>query len=168
MRTRRRLPQACKLPGRYPAVLFVVTGKGPQRASYEAQLRRLDLRRVMSSNNRLTFCHDQRCSVVDMTWTLTETGPMEAGRRSLTPVILSFTQVQWQPGSEGVKTTAHNRIETGTRLSQVSMIGGETGSRCGRSHSARRGCRPRHTRGCWVPRTWASACTPPPAAWTCP
>ena len=39
--------QARKDHGRYPEVLFVVTGKGPQRASYEAQLRRLDLRRVI-------------------------------------------------------------------------------------------------------------------------
>jgi len=41
-------PQARKQPERYPLILFVVTGKGPQRAMYEAQLRRLDLRRVRS------------------------------------------------------------------------------------------------------------------------
>ena len=40
--------QACQQPERYPLILFVVTGRGPQRAAYEAQLRRLDLRRVKS------------------------------------------------------------------------------------------------------------------------
>ena len=47
--------QARKEPGRYPALLFVVTGKGPQRASYEAQLRRLDLRQVPTSGNDYIF-----------------------------------------------------------------------------------------------------------------
>lgn len=34
------------MPGRYPQVLIIVTGKGPQRAQYERRLRALDLRSV--------------------------------------------------------------------------------------------------------------------------
>lgn len=33
-------------PGRYPRILFLVTGRGPQRAAYEERMRGLDLRHV--------------------------------------------------------------------------------------------------------------------------
>ena len=38
--------QAQKQPEQYPALLIIVTGKGPQREHYEKRLRALDLRRV--------------------------------------------------------------------------------------------------------------------------
>lgn len=33
-------------PGRYPRILFLVTGRGPQRQAYEERMRGLDLRHV--------------------------------------------------------------------------------------------------------------------------
>ncbi len=33
-------------PGRYPSILFLVTGRGPQRLAYEERMRGLDLRHV--------------------------------------------------------------------------------------------------------------------------
>lgn len=33
-------------PGRYPRILFLVTGRGPQRQAYEERMRGLDLRYV--------------------------------------------------------------------------------------------------------------------------
>lgn len=38
--------QRSRHPGRYPRILFLVTGRGPQRAEYEARMRGLDLRHV--------------------------------------------------------------------------------------------------------------------------
>jgi hypothetical protein len=38
--------QAVERPGALPRLLFVVTGKGPQRAAYVERMRRLDLQRV--------------------------------------------------------------------------------------------------------------------------
>lgn len=66
-------------PGRYPRILFLVTGRGPQRAAYEARMRGLDLRHVAFRCAGLG-CVGAGCVERSLGWDVFAEGRREAAR----------------------------------------------------------------------------------------
>ena len=188
-----RLMQSQAQPDKMPRLLVVVTGKGPQRAGYLARLRTMDLRCGQSLRNRQADAGLPAVRIVAVIDApAAACCPLSGTAECLCTISLrcgciSEDAIAAQPApllpllllpsastAADLACLAHGSIAQHHHVHRAPLKGApclfskaHVHSTCvvpGDARSGRRGWRQRTTRSCWVPPTWASACTPPPLA----
>ena len=138
--------QRSRHPGRYPRILFLVTGRGPQRAEYEQRMRALDLRHVAFRR-----------------------APQSAAQPCRARPCRARTGADVRAQGAGAAVRAAPLAAQPTPLLPRPVLRPTPSlRRPPAAHAGRCGWSPGTTRCCWGRQTWASACTPPPPASTCP